>query len=73
MLAEVFGGISVALARSFRIVDPRVTNPSSEHWDRAFDDLPAPDLTVVPPDGGTQSSVPSAASGSGRMSSSMRR
>jgi uncharacterized protein DUF1931 len=36
VLIDVFGGISVALARSFRVVDPRVTNPSSEHWDRAF-------------------------------------
>jgi hypothetical protein len=37
MLPEVFGGISIALARSFRIVDPRVTNPSTEHWERGFD------------------------------------
>jgi uncharacterized protein DUF1931 len=37
VLAEVFGGISIALARSFRIIDPRLTNPSSEHWDRAFE------------------------------------
>jgi hypothetical protein len=37
MLAEVFGGISVALARSFRIVDGSVKNPSSEHWERAFE------------------------------------
>jgi hypothetical protein len=37
VLSEVFGGISIALARSFRIVDPRLTNPSSEHWDRAFE------------------------------------
>jgi hypothetical protein len=37
VLGEVFGGISVALARSFRIVDPDLTNPSSEHWDRAFE------------------------------------
>jgi hypothetical protein len=36
VLGEVFGGIGVALARSFRIVDPHLTNPSSEHWDRAF-------------------------------------
>jgi hypothetical protein len=36
VLSEVFGGIGVALARSFRIVDPHLTNPSSEHWDRAF-------------------------------------
>ena len=37
MLPEVFGGISIALARSFRIVDPDVTNPSTEHWERGFD------------------------------------
>src|SRR3954470_4197880 len=37
VLVEVFGGISIALARSFRIVDPQVRNPSTEHWDRAFD------------------------------------
>jgi Domain of unknown function (DUF1931) len=37
VLVEVFGGISLALARSFRIVDPQVRNPSTEHWDRAFD------------------------------------
>jgi hypothetical protein len=37
VLGEVFGGIGVALARSFRIVDPSLTNPSSEHWDRAFE------------------------------------
>jgi hypothetical protein len=36
-LADVFGGISVALARSFRIVDPDVRNPSTQHWDRAFE------------------------------------
>ena len=36
MVAEVFGGISVALARSFRIVDGSVKNPSSEHWERSF-------------------------------------
>jgi hypothetical protein len=37
VLTEVFGGISVALARSFRIVDPEVANPSTRHWERAFD------------------------------------
>ena len=37
VLSEVFGGVSTALARSFRIIDPRLTNPSSEHWDRAFE------------------------------------
>jgi hypothetical protein len=36
-LTEVFGGISAALARSFRLVDPDVRNPASRHWDRTFD------------------------------------
>jgi hypothetical protein len=35
-LIEVFGGLSVALARSLRIIDSEMTNPSTEHWDRAF-------------------------------------
>jgi hypothetical protein len=37
VLTEVFGGIAVALARSFRIVDPEVRNPSTQHWERAFE------------------------------------
>jgi hypothetical protein len=37
VLVEVFGGISVALARSFRVVDPQVRNPATGDWDRAFD------------------------------------
>jgi hypothetical protein len=37
VLTEVFGGISVALARSFRLVDPEVQNPATQHWDRVFD------------------------------------
>jgi Domain of unknown function (DUF1931) len=36
VLVEVFGGMSLALARSFRIVDPQVRNPSTDHWDRSF-------------------------------------
>lgn len=36
-LPELFGGLSIALARSFRTIDPKLTNPSSEHWERAFD------------------------------------
>jgi hypothetical protein len=35
-LPEVAGGLSYALAQSFRIIDPEVKNPSSEHWERAF-------------------------------------
>jgi hypothetical protein len=27
----------VALARSFKIVDPKLKNPSSEHWQRSFE------------------------------------
>ena len=37
VLVEVFGGISVALARSFRLFDERVKNPTAVHWDRAFE------------------------------------
>jgi hypothetical protein len=36
LLPELFGGLSIALARSFRVVDPTVSNPSPEHWNRAF-------------------------------------
>jgi hypothetical protein len=35
-LPKVAGGLSVALARSFKILDPQVKNPRSEHWERAF-------------------------------------
>ena len=36
LLPELFGGLSIALARSFRVVDPTVTKPSPDHWNRAF-------------------------------------
>jgi Domain of unknown function (DUF1931) len=32
----IVGGLSVALARSFKIVDPELKNPNSEHWQRSF-------------------------------------
>jgi hypothetical protein len=35
-LPEIAGGVGVALARSFRLLDPRVKNPQSTHWERAF-------------------------------------
>jgi hypothetical protein len=35
-LPDVAGGLSVALARSFTIIDPDLKNPSSQHWDRSF-------------------------------------
>jgi hypothetical protein len=35
-LPGVAGGLSVALARSFKLVDPKVKNPATKHWERAF-------------------------------------
>lgn len=35
-LPELFGGLSIALARSFRVINPTLENPSSRHWDQAF-------------------------------------
>jgi hypothetical protein len=35
-LPEVAGGLSVALARSFKIIDPHLRNPQSEHWQRSL-------------------------------------
>jgi hypothetical protein len=32
----IVGGLSVALARSFKIIEPGLKNPSSEHWERSF-------------------------------------
>jgi hypothetical protein len=36
-LPLVAGGLSVALARSFTVIDPTLVNPSTEHWQRAFE------------------------------------
>lgn len=36
LLPEVFGGLSVALAKSFHVIDRKLTNPATEHWERAF-------------------------------------
>jgi hypothetical protein len=35
-LAEIVGGLSVGLARTFKILDQDSTNPSSDDWERAF-------------------------------------
>ena len=35
-LPEVVGGLSLALARTFKIIDRGVKNPQTEHWERAF-------------------------------------
>lgn len=35
-LPDIAGGFSVALGRSFKIIDGTLSNPSTEHWERAF-------------------------------------
>jgi Domain of unknown function (DUF1931) len=35
-LPAIAGGLSMALARTFRIIEPERTNPSNQHWERAF-------------------------------------
>lgn len=35
-LPRIVGGLSVALARSFKVLDPELRNPSTEHWERSF-------------------------------------
>ena len=37
LLPELFGGLSIALARSFKVIDPTLENPGTKDWDRAFD------------------------------------
>jgi hypothetical protein len=34
-LPEIAGGISLALARAFEIIDPELKNPHTEHWERS--------------------------------------
>ena len=33
---EIAGGLSVALARSFKIIDPSAKNPQNEQWEPSF-------------------------------------
>ena len=35
-LVEVVGGMTLALGRTFTILEPGVRNPSTNHWERAF-------------------------------------
>jgi hypothetical protein len=35
-LGSVAGAMSVALARSFKLIDPQLKNPQTVHWERAF-------------------------------------
>jgi Domain of unknown function (DUF1931) len=32
----IAGGLSVALARTFKVIDSHLKNPATEHWERAF-------------------------------------
>jgi hypothetical protein len=35
-LPDIVGGVGVALAHTFTVLDPRLKNPQTEHWERAF-------------------------------------
>jgi hypothetical protein len=35
-MPEIAGGLSLALARTFVLLDPRLANPQSRHWEQAF-------------------------------------
>jgi hypothetical protein len=35
-LPWVAGGLCTALGHSFKIIDPKLVNPSSEHWERSY-------------------------------------
>lgn len=35
-LPEIAGGLSVALGRTFKIIDPKLKNPQTAHWEQAF-------------------------------------
>ena len=34
--SEIAGGLCLALAESFKLLDPKLKNPTSQHWDRAY-------------------------------------
>jgi hypothetical protein len=33
---EIAGALSLALARTFKLIDPDLKNPQCEHWERSF-------------------------------------
>lgn len=35
-LPGLVGGLSLALARTLKVIDPKLKNPQTEHWERAF-------------------------------------
>jgi hypothetical protein len=34
--ADIVGGLGVALAHSFKIIEPDLKNPMTEHWERSY-------------------------------------
>jgi len=34
-LPEIVGTLTVSLAKTFKIIDPKVKNPQTDHWERA--------------------------------------
>jgi hypothetical protein len=36
VLPDIVAGLSVALAHSFKVIDPKLKNPQTPHWERAF-------------------------------------
>ena len=35
-LPGIAGGLSLALARTFKVLDTKLENPQTKHWERAF-------------------------------------
>lgn len=35
-LPQIAGGLSLALSRTFKVLDPKLKNPQTKHWERAF-------------------------------------
>lgn len=35
-LPVIAGGLSLAIARAFQIIDPQLKHPATEEWERAF-------------------------------------
>jgi hypothetical protein len=35
-LPHIFGGVSVALARTFKVIEPDLRNPQTKHWEQAM-------------------------------------
>ncbi len=36
-LPEIVGGLTLALAKTFKVLDPALKNPQTEHWEKAIE------------------------------------